>query len=203
MKENIKITKHIADSALAGKNCSICLDLIIAGDEIVSCPFCGLPFHSECWEENRGCSAYGCKGVPDAGEKSSPVTELSVAHVWGETKECPNCGEKIKSQALKCRYCGEIFHTRDAISTMEFEQREYEGDEAARIRNIIFLLFFLSATGCLSIFILAILSFLIFGGSLGSIKFRRLSPAMKAVCYVAFGVNVFLLILLVLLVVFD
>jgi hypothetical protein len=32
-------------------------------EERTQCPHCGLPFHAECWEENRGCSAYGCPQV--------------------------------------------------------------------------------------------------------------------------------------------
>jgi hypothetical protein len=43
--------------------CSIC-QFPVEGDEVRTwCPHCGLPFHAECWEENYGCSAYGCPQV--------------------------------------------------------------------------------------------------------------------------------------------
>jgi len=32
-------------------------------DERLTCDRCELPFHTECWEENLGCSAYGCENV--------------------------------------------------------------------------------------------------------------------------------------------
>jgi pSer/pThr/pTyr-binding forkhead associated (FHA) protein len=43
--------------------CSICQWAIEAADSQASCPSCHLTFHSECWEENKGCSAYGCASV--------------------------------------------------------------------------------------------------------------------------------------------
>src|SRR5690606_28157577 len=43
--------------------CSICQTPIQVGDPSTSCDECHLPFHIECWEENLGCSAYGCPNV--------------------------------------------------------------------------------------------------------------------------------------------
>jgi hypothetical protein len=43
--------------------CSICQTPIQVGDPSTSCDECHLPFHVECWEENLGCSAYGCSNV--------------------------------------------------------------------------------------------------------------------------------------------
>jgi hypothetical protein len=43
--------------------CSICQTQIEVGDPSTSCDECHLPFHVECWEENLGCSAYGCPNV--------------------------------------------------------------------------------------------------------------------------------------------
>ncbi len=43
--------------------CSVCQTGIDDDDERTACQACGLPFHSECWQENLGCSAYGCKNV--------------------------------------------------------------------------------------------------------------------------------------------
>ena len=43
--------------------CSICQCPVEPHDEVTECNACGLPFHQECWEENQGCAAYGCRNV--------------------------------------------------------------------------------------------------------------------------------------------
>jgi hypothetical protein len=43
--------------------CNICQTQIQAGEPCTTCSECHLPFHAECWEENLGCSAYGCPNV--------------------------------------------------------------------------------------------------------------------------------------------
>ncbi len=51
------------DNTAPPRICSICQCPIGAGDERTQCPECRLVFHAECWEENLGCSAYGCSQV--------------------------------------------------------------------------------------------------------------------------------------------
>jgi TM2 domain-containing membrane protein YozV len=34
------------------------------GETVEVCPACGAEHHAECWEENRGCTVYGCKAAP-------------------------------------------------------------------------------------------------------------------------------------------
>lgn len=43
--------------------CGVCQSPISAFEDKTGCPACGLLFHVECWEENYGCSAYGCAQV--------------------------------------------------------------------------------------------------------------------------------------------
>jgi hypothetical protein len=43
--------------------CSICQTPIQNDEERISCPSCHLTFHAGCWQENYGCSAYGCDQV--------------------------------------------------------------------------------------------------------------------------------------------
>ena len=43
--------------------CSICHSTLHAGEQTIACPSCGLTFHADCWQENLGCSAYGCPQV--------------------------------------------------------------------------------------------------------------------------------------------
>ena len=52
-----------ATSEVASQLCSICQTEIEAGEPSTTCDECHLPFHIECWEENLGCSAYGCPNV--------------------------------------------------------------------------------------------------------------------------------------------
>jgi hypothetical protein len=62
------------------ETCSICQFPVGMDEKRTQCPDCGLPFHAECWEENFGCSAYGCPQVnalkpaaPQQGVAGSPV----------------------------------------------------------------------------------------------------------------------------------
>ena len=71
-----------ATSEVTSQLCSICQTPIQVGDPSTSCDECHLPFHVECWEENLGCSAYGCPNVnalklgPDIRINSPPPLPL-------------------------------------------------------------------------------------------------------------------------------
>jgi hypothetical protein len=43
--------------------CGVCQSNILPLEASTTCPSCGLHFHEECWQENYGCSAYGCSQV--------------------------------------------------------------------------------------------------------------------------------------------
>ncbi|HSI36492.1 MAG: FHA domain-containing protein [Phycisphaerae bacterium] len=51
------------DAAAGQATCSICQTAIAPGEDQTTCPSCHLSFHAGCWEENFGCSAYGCDQV--------------------------------------------------------------------------------------------------------------------------------------------
>ncbi len=70
----------VAAKAAATRLCSICQWAIEPSDAQTSCPSCHLTFHSECWEENKGCSAYGCASVA-ALEEPATETEAVPAEV--------------------------------------------------------------------------------------------------------------------------
>ncbi|MBI3831069.1 MAG: hypothetical protein HY291_16235 [Planctomycetes bacterium] len=189
-----------ADAATAGQLCSICQTAVIAGEQVCKCPYCGLPFHMECWLENRGCSAYGCQGAP----KTVKVEAAHpVSNAWGDEKPCPACGKTIKAEALKCRFCGEAFGTRDVISREEFKSREYEGKEFTTVRNKVIGLFLLSALGCLAPLGLIFNGMLIKQGNLMGIDYKRLPATLKAAVWCSVGVSALLCFIMVLLMVFD
>ena len=68
--------------------CSICQCDIEPDEQVTECPECGLPFHAECWEENFGCSTYGCPQVnalkegPDLRVGSDQIGEPREEKVW-------------------------------------------------------------------------------------------------------------------------
>jgi hypothetical protein len=191
----VKVSVHVyaAGADTAGKSCSICQSGIIAGEHIVFCPDCALPFHEECWKENGGCSQYGCPGAPETPKADAGAD--STRSVWGDEKPCPACGRSIKAMALKCRHCGASFETRDAISPGEYRQREYSEQEYLKARNKIVVLFLLAGTGCFSVVALILLGMLVFGKRSVGIEYDRLPKALKALSVLGFGLSCLLLFL--------
>lgn len=48
---------------LTGLRCGICQCMLDEEFDTMFCPVCSLPYHTDCWQENRGCGAYGCTQV--------------------------------------------------------------------------------------------------------------------------------------------
>jgi predicted RNA-binding Zn-ribbon protein involved in translation (DUF1610 family) len=69
------------------RQCSICQWAIEPTDVEHACPSCGLTFHSECWEANKGCSAYGCASVEVLAEPASESEPIVVETVAEEPPE--------------------------------------------------------------------------------------------------------------------
>jgi hypothetical protein len=63
---------------VAQQICSICHSAIVAGETTTVCPSCALTFHAECWQENQGCSAYGCPQVGVLAPASESPTDEEV-----------------------------------------------------------------------------------------------------------------------------
>lgn len=61
------------------RECAICQSSIFPAEETTTCDKCGLTFHSECWQENLGCAAYGCEQVNAlAPKEESPAPEQAM-----------------------------------------------------------------------------------------------------------------------------
>lgn len=43
--------------------CPFCAEPL-GGRPVHVCPHCRTPHHSECWQQNRGCTTLGCRGAP-------------------------------------------------------------------------------------------------------------------------------------------
>jgi hypothetical protein len=45
-----------------GKICPYCKTKIAANEDLEICPICNMPHHRSCWDENKGCTTFGCGG---------------------------------------------------------------------------------------------------------------------------------------------
>lgn len=50
------------DKRFEGKKCPFCKTLFKEDDVIVVCSTCEMPHHLSCWQENNGCTTFGCTG---------------------------------------------------------------------------------------------------------------------------------------------
>ena len=72
-----------------GRLCAYCKLEIANTDDVVVCPSCGMPHHKKCWNENKGCTTFGCN------MQNSVVPMI-----------CSNCGQPIQEGQLFCMNCG-------------------------------------------------------------------------------------------------
>lgn len=45
-----------------GKTCPYCKTPLVEGDTVVFCSVCDMPHHLSCWQDNQGCTTFGCTG---------------------------------------------------------------------------------------------------------------------------------------------
>ena len=92
-----------------GKTCPYCKTEIKEGEEIKVCPACGIPHHAGCWEENKGCTTFGCseQHYEEQGTNPSAVCSNCGATLEDGQEFCPKCGTK-KEELTKniCGKCG-------------------------------------------------------------------------------------------------
>lgn len=51
------------DNRFQGKACPFCKTTFKEDDVIVVCSVCDMPHHLSCWQENNGCTTFGCTGT--------------------------------------------------------------------------------------------------------------------------------------------
>lgn len=88
--------------AIRTANCPVCCSPLAEEDTVKICPNCKTPHHMECWEENRGCSTYGCASAwheeTHTGESSEGAGMVA----------CPACGAMHPATDLVCSSCGKL-----------------------------------------------------------------------------------------------
>lgn len=80
-----------SESAVARKNqiekqaiCPYCQSAIKIGAETVYCGSCHLPYHKDCWTENRGCAVFGCESKESSDINCGPVADVGLIDLTTE-----------------------------------------------------------------------------------------------------------------------
>lgn len=177
------IASYKIDSHGAPSLCPICQAGIGPQEDAIDCPSCGQTHHRECWVEVGGCSTYGCPQAP-AAEKEAAEQPTSA---WGDTKNCPVCGEKIKSIAVVCRYCKTRFDSVDPLTLRDLHRKTRRSEGQHKLQTTTIILFGVTVI----IGILAPLMALINGGWVAA-KRKELAaagPVYLVLGYSAIGVS--------------
>jgi|GEM_PF-2098672 len=87
---------------IIGKTCPYCQTPIKPGAPAVVCSACGMPHHTECWQENGRCTTFGCNGrAGGAGEQAAPAVQRTRdGHAI-----CPICEYVMSPFDATCPRC--------------------------------------------------------------------------------------------------
>lgn len=92
-----------------GKICPFCKTAINETDEVMVCPACATLHHKVCWDENKGCTTFGCSEQHYVAQGTNPtdVCKKCGAALGDGQDFCPKCGTpKNAPKANVCGKCG-------------------------------------------------------------------------------------------------
>ncbi len=95
-------------SSSVGKNCPYCQTPIKPGGQVMVCSACGMPHHADCWQENHGCTTFGCQGHPATAVGTAPQSPAPG------TLACPTCGYLMGPMDVTCPRCAHLQHQAPA-----------------------------------------------------------------------------------------
>lgn len=90
-----------------GKQCPFCKTELGENDLVKVCDSCGIPHHQSCWNENKGCTTFGCPEQHYEAQGTNPTAVCSnCGTALGDGQDfCPKCGTG-KSVKITCNHCG-------------------------------------------------------------------------------------------------
>ena len=92
--------KH-ENSQLPSPTCPVCCCEILPEEDRISCPDCGMLYHKDCWEDNKGCAIFGCKSAQCLDVHLNQKTASAEDAV-----SCPWCHSSLSPKIVKCPFCG-------------------------------------------------------------------------------------------------
>jgi len=124
-------------------NCPYCQSNIKSNNELQYCKECGTPHHRECWEENGGCTTYGCGQNPHSRKDRINVGNLTIEQIRQLNPEessqnyeaCIKCGGKIEPDSVYCKYCGNRVSVHAAESHSKEFVKEYESRYQSKLKK--------------------------------------------------------------------
>ena len=84
-----------------GKICPFCKTEITEADAVKVCPACDIPHHEGCWNENHGCTTFGCSQQNSVTQQVTPEPQPTAP-----TSICSNCGAPLGDGQAFCPQCG-------------------------------------------------------------------------------------------------
>jgi hypothetical protein len=144
-------------------NCPYCQTNIKENADKIICSACHTPHHKECWDENKGCTTYGCTNNPNTKSKSIDIGNETVDNIKQmlvqdvqsiKTIECPNCKKQIEEGSLFCKYCGvsTVNKFGDKEKFEEEFQKRYKNSVKSKRKRLVITLSSLSVLSILLFF---------------------------------------------------
>lgn len=87
--------------------CPYCKAPITEADQVKVCPACGIAHHQSCWEQNHGCTTFGCSMQNSVVAPAAPVPPVAPAPAPAPAKRfCAGCGAELAPDQAFCPNCG-------------------------------------------------------------------------------------------------
>ena len=86
-----------------GKICPFCKTDIRFGERVKVCSSCGIPHHVGCWNQNHGCTTFGCSEQNQTDMNNTLYGNVTVPN---SIERCARCGAELEGGHEFCAKCG-------------------------------------------------------------------------------------------------